>query len=385
MKILFGSDISFNSFEGSITKEKAYSIMKNTAEVFKKADFSILNLENIMGDEKDYTPIVKTGPNLISDESYMHFIDALKPTALGLANNHLYDFGDAAYKNTLRLLTENGYLYAGAGDNIDEAYKPVIFDDGDKKVAVFCVCENEYGIAELNKSGSAGYQLGRVTKAIKSAIKDNMLPIIFFHGGNEYNPYPSPKKIELYRHFVDLGAKAVVAMHTHCPQGYEIYEGVPIIYSMGNFYFPEDGNLKCWEYGYMTMMNIADEITVEIIPYTFDFDNHTLLEGEDKEHFMKYIAYISKDYNNEQLMRDYFDSWTRISGLFGYINHCAFTKDMLDCDQNKIRELKNLFSCEAHNELIEKSTKVIYDGRIEEVKKYEGKIRKLQNMEIPEE
>ena len=100
--------------------------------------------------------------------------------------------------------------------------------------------------------------------------------------------------------------------------------------------------------------------------------------------FAHYFA-LARVVAAKQLMRDYFDSWTRISGLYGYINHCAFTADMLDCDQNKIRELKNLFSCEAHNELIEKSTKVIYDGRIEEVKKYEAKIRTLQNMEIPEE
>ena len=385
MKILFGADVSFNYIEGLVTRERAYNIMKNTAEVFKKADFSIINLENIMGNKEDYTPIVKTGPNLISDESFMNFIDVLKPTALGLANNHLYDFGDAAYKNTVRILKEKGYLYAGAGDNIDEAYKPVIFDDGEKKVAVFCVCENEYGIAELNKSGSAGYQLGRVTRAIKTALKENMIPVIFFHGGNEHNPYPSPRKIELYRHFVDIGAKAVVAMHTHCPQGWEYYEGAPIIYSMGNFYFPENGNIPSWNYGYMTMMNIGDEISVEIIPYTFDFENHTLLEGEEKEKFLRYIEYISKDYDNERLMLDYFDAWTRISGIFGYLNCAAFTKDMLDCDQNKIRELKNLFSCEAHNELIEKSTKVIYDNRIEEVKKYEEKIRTLQKMIIPEE
>ena len=40
-------------------------------------------------------------------------------------------------------------------------------------------------------------------------------------------------KTELYRHFIDIGAAAVIAMHTHCPQGYEIYNGAPIVYSKG--------------------------------------------------------------------------------------------------------------------------------------------------------
>ena len=72
--------------------------------------------------------------------------------------------------------------------------------------------------------------------------------------------FPSPAKTELYRHFVDLGARAVIAMHTHCPQGYEIYNGCPIIYSMGNFFFPLTRNrISTWDIGYMTMLDITKE------------------------------------------------------------------------------------------------------------------------------
>lgn len=384
MRILFAADVCFNDFKGKATPETAYSVMGNTASVFGGCDFSIINLENMIGDKNLYTPIVKTGPNLISDESFMSFIDVLKPTALGLANNHLFDYGNEAFIGTAGLLKAKGYLYAGAGQNIDEAYKPLEFTLDGERASVFCVCENEFGIATDEKAGAAGYSLTKVTRAIKSAREKGFFPIIYFHGGNEHNPFPSPKKIELYRHFADMGAGAVIAMHTHCPQGYEIYSGVPIIYSMGNFFFPEESPVvKSWNYGYMTMLSIKDgQADIEIIPYRFDFGHHSLLEGKEKEDFFTYLKVLSKDINNERLMKQYFDAWCRIAGLYGYLNLAKYTPDMLDGDKEKIKEFKNLFSCEAHNELINTCATLIYENRIDEARQYEEYIRKLQNMTI---
>ena len=49
--------------------------------------------------------------------------------------------------------------------------------------------------------------------------------IVVFHGGNEFNPLPSPDTVDRYRFVCDMGADTVIGGHTHCPQGYEIYEG----------------------------------------------------------------------------------------------------------------------------------------------------------------
>lgn len=73
--------------------------------------------------------------------------------------------------------------------------------------------------------------------------------------------------MELYRHFIDLGAEAVIAMHTHCPQGYEFYNGKPIVYSMGNFFFPHKKDKeKSWYHGYMSELDISrDGILVRFL------------------------------------------------------------------------------------------------------------------------
>ena len=71
-----------------------------------------------------------------------------------------------------------------------------------------------------------------------------------------------------------MGADAVIAGHTHCPQGYETYNGKPIIYSMGNFLFKnteKTDNKDSWYYGYFTILDInKSKISFDIVPYQFD-------------------------------------------------------------------------------------------------------------------
>lgn len=386
MKILFASDISFKNLQG-YNEQSAINCMKNTAEFFKKADFSVLNLENVFGNKDELTPIIKSGPNLISTADYLGYINILRPSVIGLSNNHTGDFGEEAIDYTLNVLKKNGYNFIGVGKNITEAYKPALFEKDNVKVAVIAVCENEFGIAEDDKCGASGYRLSLVTKSINDARKKGYLPIIFFHGGNEINPFPSPGKKELYRHFIDLGAASVIAMHTHCPQGYEIYNGAPIIYSMGNFFFPYDENLqnKSWFYGYMTELSITcDDIKLQIIPYKFDFNNHTVLSGDEKDEFMKYIEYINKPILDDKLLKKYFDAWCVMLGINCYSVHVVYKDTMPENGASEVSATKNIFSCEAHNELITHMLKLIYDGRVKEAEEKICEIKILQKLQIPE-
>lgn len=386
MKILFASDMSFNDFLCYPGKEQAQKTMQETAKYFRSADFSILNLENIVGDEKEYTPIIKSGPNLISEDSFIDYVDVLHPTAVGLANNHAGDFGGEALMHTIKLLDEKGYSHTGAGKNIKEAYRPVVFKKDGISVAVIAVCENGFGIAEDDKAGSAGYRLGLVTEAIKSAKMDGNMPIIYFHGGNERNPFPSPGKVELYRHFVDIGAEAVIAMHTHCPQGYEMYHEKPIVYSMGNFFFPSEtphGGAESWNYGYMTELEISkNKIEMKVIPYSFDFECHRVFHGSEKESFLAYLEVLNGVIGDEKLLQKYFDGWCMIAGMTNYINDLKYSENMEHDGADSVRHLKNLLSCEAHNELMTHTLKILFDGRCADARELVPQIKKLQSMKI---
>ncbi len=386
MRILFAGDMAFKYFDEFPGTEKAYKTFGETAEVFSEYDFSVLNLENVLGNTDDFEPIIKSGPNLISEDDYIEYVDALKPSAVGMANNHSLDYGDGALYHTVQLLKDRNYQVFGVGENIEEAYKPAVFEKDGIKVAIIGVCENEFGIAEKNSPGTAGYRLGRVSRSIADAKEKGMLPIIYFHGGNEFNPFPSPGKVELYRHFIELGAKAVIAMHTHCPQGYEIYAGCPIVYSMGNFFFYKDKNentLPSWYYGYMTVLDITDnEITLDVIPYRFDKYNHTLLSGKDKEKFMKNLDELSRPIQDEDKLQSLFDAWSVMWGIDRYMLSVVSTEETRKGGAEENKATKNVFSCEAHNELLINSYKILYD---ESRKKAETDIKAIeyyQNVEI---
>ncbi len=384
MKVLFAGDMSFNYFDSLPKKDKMHADVSEAAAEFKKADFSVLNLENILGSENDYTPIIKSGPNLISDDGFMEYINALNPTVVGLANNHSMDYGKGAMYHTRELLKNNGFQVIGAGENASEAYKSAVLEKDGIKCAVIAVCENEFGTTDGDCAGTAGLSLARVTEAVSGAIADGAMPVIYFHGGNEYNPFPSPKKTELYRHFVDIGAKAVIAMHTHCPQGYELYKGCPIVYSMGNFFFPKSNvAYKSWYKGYMTVLDFEkDTVSMEIVPYKFSFGGHELLKAEEKQEFIGYIDYISGEIADRKKIREYFDAWCMITGTHYLSGNCFYEDKTETYTPEDVKHFKNLWGCEAHNEMVSNTLKIVYEGRAAEAKKCVEKIQRLQNLQI---
>ncbi|MBR4059464.1 MAG: CapA family protein [Lachnospiraceae bacterium] len=382
MKIMFAADMSFNYFDAFESKEKAQVAMAEPAEFFKQADFSMVNLENIFGNKEAAAPIIKSGPNLISEDAFIDYIHVLKPDVVSMANNHSKDYGEEVLFHTMDMLSESGYTSIGVGKNIEEAYHPANISKNGINVSIIAVCENEFGVATDVTSGTAGYSLGRVAKAIRQALDETSKPIIYFHGGNETNPFPSPGKVELYRHFIDLGAEAVVAMHTHCPQGYEYYNGKPIVYSMGNFFFPTTGKKrKNWNYGYLSQLDINDEeVKLSIYPYKFDMDKVTMLEGKEKADFMKYMECLCAPLKDSKRIQSLFDSWCLTQNYINSLEQYK-TEYFSDGYAEEVKGLKNVFWCEAHNELVKNTFQLIFESRIETARTGVEIIRKLQDME----
>lgn len=389
MKFLFASDVSFNYFTEYPGDAAMRSAVAEIKPFFDKADFSMLNLESTFGARENFTPIKKSGPNQISDARFAKFLEELSPSAVSLANNHTGDYGECAIFDTIKILDGLNIAHTGAGENKEKAYEPVKFEKDGEKYAFFGVCENEFGIATSKSAGSAGYSLGRVTKAIFEAKKEGYVPVIFFHGGNEHNAFPSPKKVELYRHFVDLGAGAVIAMHTHCPQGYEIYEGAPIVYSMGNFFFPapdyapDRKRMEVWHVGYMTDVEFTTKgVTITPIPYRQSFDGIRLLRGDEYSHFTDYLEAICRPIGDEEKINEYFEAWVLKYDFLSQFKN--FNEESLASD-SVVSSIKNLLGCEAHNEFITTEANILFEGRKGEAMKLIPVLTALQNMAIPEE
>ena len=220
--------------EGSVEELVGAEIV----EIFHKVDISAINLECPLTTSED--TIQKNGPNLkASPKSIMGFKN-LNPTIIGLANNHIMDFGEDGLRETLRILDRSQLRYAGVGNNLEEATASIqIVEKKGWRVGFYACAEHEFSIATEHAPGANPFNpliTGDLLKRLKS---DNSLDklVVLFHGGKEYYQYPSPGLQQICRHFVEKGVDLVVCQHSHCIGAYEHYLSGDIVYGQGNFLF----------------------------------------------------------------------------------------------------------------------------------------------------
>jgi len=315
MKLLFFGDLNFRGMDG-LTEAASAEILSKVMPYAHAADYRIVNLETPLADQTRHTPIYKSGPNLICDPKNIVFLKALGVDAVTLANNHIGDYGEGAVFETLSHLDSSNILWCGAGADVMQAYNACRLEKDGVTVSVISVCENEFGMATETTAGSAGYHAGRLLRKIREEKQRSDTVIVAFHGGNEFNPLPSPDTQERYRLICDMGADAVIAGHTHCPQGYELYDGKPIVYSMGNFLFKSSSERpvnESWYYGYMAQLNLTDSgIGLDVIPYRFstDADSIHVFDKEDRQKMLAYIDQLTAIIVNPTELENYFRGWS---------------------------------------------------------------------------
>lgn len=214
-----------------------YSFFDEVKALTNQADYSIVNLECPLVLHEAH-PIEKSGPNLKCET--VHVMDSLKYAGFDcvtLANNHFRDFGDVGVADTLDACQKYGIDYVGGGTDVNEAERILYKEIDGKRFAFINCCEHEFSIATENNGGSNPLNPLKQFYAIKEARNNSDYVIVIVHGGTELYNLPTPRMKETYRFFVDAGADAVINHHQHCYSGYEIYNGKPIFYGLGNLCF----------------------------------------------------------------------------------------------------------------------------------------------------
>ena len=359
---------------------KSGGILKDIQPFLDDADLSIIQWETPLTD--DDTPIDKSGPNLKCPPECIDFVKAGGFDAALLANNHTGDIGTAPVMQTIDLLESNGISTVGAGKDIEEAVKPLFIEKNGFKIGIINVAEHEFGTAGKNKAGCAPLEPLDNIKVIKDVSGKADVTLVIIHGGNERNPIPSPRMVRTYRAFAGAGASAVINIHTHCPQGIELWNGVPIIYCPGNFFFPspwlEFDAKNFWWTGYLPKLTFDRKgaFALEITPFTFSPSPYKIepFAGQKKDNFCKYLAEISAVINDSDEVKKYFDAWCAMMGP-------GQVASIMNCDIKDIKQLmalRNHFTCEAHNELKTNYLRMLEEKRVGEAEKYIPKLEKLQ-------
>ena len=75
--------------------------------------------------------------------------------------------------------------------------------------------------------------------------------------------FPDPDLKRDFHFLADVGADAVIGHHTHVFSGIENYRGKPLIYSLGNFFFPMEGEPESWSRGVICRLTVDDAVTAD--------------------------------------------------------------------------------------------------------------------------
>lgn len=184
---------------------------------------------------KDYT--FRANPERVG------VLETLGADIVSVANNHVYDYGAEALVDTLETLENAGIPYVGAGRNLTDAMKPVSFVANGRKITIVSATQIE---RSTNYTKEATEDSPGVLKTlnpdkflsvIESVRKNSDYVIVFVHWGTEGTNHYGSDQVALGQQFIEAGADVIIGGHTHCLQGFEYYNGKPIIYSLGNFWF----------------------------------------------------------------------------------------------------------------------------------------------------
>lgn len=166
---------------------------------------------------------------------------------VGLANNHAFDWGEESLLDTIDTLDGAGIDHVGAGKNLEEAKKAVYYNVKGRTYSIVAATaveksdDPENGLTRSATADQAGVlrttDPTETLDAIRTAKQNSDMCFVFVHWGIELEDMPEEEQKSLAKQYIDAGADAVIGAHPHILQGIEFYNGKPIIYSMGNFWF----------------------------------------------------------------------------------------------------------------------------------------------------
>ena len=246
MKILFVGDL----MPGGVLPYQEEYIDKEMREYMKGFDLRIGTLEcgvgtNIAFDKKKmdtYKSIVYVRDEDLQRVSEMGF------NIVSLANNHAFDLGIEGLKNAMSLLDKMGIQHFGAGLNIEEAKRPVVITEGNKKIAVFG-CLFDYRVpyifytATADTPGVYHTSIGEVVQYIKELKIKYDKVIVMPHWGEEHQYLQSNLFKTYAKQMLDAGADCIIGSHPHIINPVVSWGGKKCYFSLGNFLFPE----KCMQ------------------------------------------------------------------------------------------------------------------------------------------
>ena len=302
--LTFGGDICFDENysnmytlsqrDGDIRKCFSNDIL----QVMKEADVFMVN------NEFTYTtrgePLPEKAFTFRSNPENINLLKDMGVDLVSLANNHAYDYGEISLLDSIESLDAAEMPFVGVGKNLEEARKPYYVTINGIKIAIVAATQIERledpdtkGASENNAGVFRCFseaELSRLLETVKAAKAESDFVVVYIHWGTENTDeldwaqtYQAPKLAE-------AGADAIIGGHTHCLQQIDVVKGVPVIYSLGNFWF----NSRKYDNGLVRLTFTKEELeSFEFLPGIQENCSTSLALGSEKDRIIQYMRSIS--------------------------------------------------------------------------------------------
>ena len=248
VRIIFAGDINFDKHYANMNAlaqrggQIDGALSPDLIRLLNDADICMINNEFPYSDRGTPTPGKKfTFRADLETVDYLHDMGA---DIVSLANNHAYDHGPDALLDTLDILEGAGIPYVGAGRNIEEAKKPVYFIAGGMKIGFVAATQIERSQPPDTKEATdtdpgvlRTLDPSKFLEVIREAEENADFVIVYVHWGSEgTNQYEASQR-DLANAYAEAGADLIIGDHPHVLQGFDYAGSVPVMYSLGNFWF----------------------------------------------------------------------------------------------------------------------------------------------------
>lgn len=297
-------------FAGDILLDEHYAVMANLRDrggnveeafstgllkIMREADAFMLNNEFTITNRG--TPTAGKQFTFRANPDSVSFLQEIGVDVVSVANNHIYDYGEVSLLDTLDALEGAGIAYTGAGKNLEEAMKPVYLIANGMKIGMISATQIERNGTPDTKeatSTSAGVlrcmDTANLLQVIAQMEESCDYTILYIHWGTESQEEIDWMQEEQAPLYAKAGVDLIIGDHPHCLQKIDEVCGVPVIYSLGNFWFNSKTQNSC----------VVEVVLKEKKLHSFRFvpckqeDSRTrLLEGTEKQGVLNYMRGIS--------------------------------------------------------------------------------------------
>jgi len=218
-------------------------LTKNLRPAFAGADY--VHISNEVSIKSDCTyPTSGTFTFCSKERDFQALVD-LHANVVELTGNHMRDFGEEPFRQTLGWYKQHEMATFGGGASPEAANAPVILSLADgKKLGIIGFneqCPLKECAVKPGQAGANAYDAAKASAAIARMRgelgADFVMVTVQFREWD--NPQPTSTQASISHQLIDEGADLVYGSQAHQLQFLEFYKGKPIFHGLGNLLFDQ--------------------------------------------------------------------------------------------------------------------------------------------------